>query len=137
MAQPARSRRSVLGSLILSLLGGAGLWRFLTPRRARSRGVAIAVPVQDVPRHGALVLPHRHTAVVRAADTLLALDLTCPHLGCTVRATEQGFACPCHGSRFGGDGRVLQGPAARALRRRPLEAGGQTVLVSCEDGEES
>jgi Rieske Fe-S protein len=47
------------------------------------------------------------------------VSLTCTHLGCTVRwnAAETSWDCPCHGSRFGHDGTVLQGPAVRDLRR--------------------
>jgi Rieske Fe-S protein len=59
-------------------------------------------------------------AIVRDGGALMALDLTCTHLGCTVRATEQGFSCPCHGSRFGRRGEVLKGPAPRPLGRLAL-----------------
>ena len=39
----------------------------------------------------------------------------CPHLGCALRwnAAEHSWDCPCHGSRFGRDGGVLEGPAQR------------------------
>jgi Rieske Fe-S protein len=123
MAEPARSRRSTVQALIASLLGAAGLWRFLTPRAgvgASARG-ALSVSEADVPAEGALALPQHRVAVVRAGSGFLALDLTCTHLGCTVRATEQGFSCPCHGSRFGRGGDVLKGPAPRALARLGLE----------------
>lgn len=123
MAEPARSRRSAVRALIASLLGGAALWRYLTPRGgagAAGRGV-VSVPEADVPAEGALVLPQHRLAVVRERGALLAVDLTCTHLGCTVRATEQGFSCPCHGSRFGRGGDVLSGPAPRALKRLGLE----------------
>jgi Rieske Fe-S protein len=75
----------------------------------------------DVPAEGALALPEHRVAVVRQGAGLLALDLTCTHLGCTVRATERGFSCPCHGSRFGRAGDLLKGPAPRALRRLAVE----------------
>ena len=123
MAEPARSRRATVRALIVSLLGAAGLWRFLTPRAgagASARGT-VPVPEADVPAEGALVLPQHRVAVVREGGNFLALDLTCTHLGCTVKATEQGFSCPCHGSRFGRSGDVLKGPAPRALGRLGLE----------------
>lgn len=134
MAKPARSRRSALEALILSVLGGLGLWRFLTPRGIRARRAAIAVPVADVPGEGALVLPRQRCAVVRTGDAILALDLTCPHLGCTVKATAQGFACPCHGSRFNRGGAVLDGPAARAMKRLEVEEGEGILSISREEG---
>ena len=131
MADAPRSRRSALQALILSLLGGAALWRFLTPRAgagASARG-AVALPEADVPPEGALVLPQQRVAVVREGGDFLAFDLTCTHLGCTVKATDQGFSCPCHGSRFGRDGEVLKGPAPRALRRLGVERGNGIIRV--------
>ena len=38
----------------------------------------------------------------------------CPHMGCALRwnGAEQSWDCPCHGSRFGADGVLLDNPAA-------------------------
>ena len=132
MAEAPRSRRSTLRALILSLLGGAALWRFLTPRAgAKGSGPrAVSVPETEVPAEGALVLPQHRVAIVRGGDDFLALDLTCTHLGCTVKATEQGFACPCHGSRFGTGGDVRKGPAPRPLRRLRLDRRDGIIRVS-------
>ena len=45
-----------------------------------------------------------------------AISSTCTHLGCVVAQVEgEGFACPCHGSRFSTDGSVVGGPAPAAL----------------------
>lgn len=46
---------------------------------------------------------------------LHAMSLTCTHLGCAVNFDRRGFHCPCHGSRYRIDGRVLKGPAPRPL----------------------
>jgi glycine/D-amino acid oxidase-like deaminating enzyme/nitrite reductase/ring-hydroxylating ferredoxin subunit len=54
------------------------------------------------------------------AGAVHAVSLRCTHLGCLLRfnAAERSWDCPCHGSRFGVDGRVLEGPATQPLDRR-------------------
>jgi len=132
MAEAPRSRRRTIGALIASALGGTLAWRFLTPRRGGERAGrdAFEVPLADVPAEGALVLPSRRCAIVRRGDAVTAFDLTCTHLGCTVKGTPEGFACPCHGSRFAPDGAVVRGPATRPLARLAVEARGGTLKVS-------
>ena len=131
MAEPARTRRSTIQTLTLLLLGAAGLWRFLTPRAERSSWRALAsVPEAEVPSEGVLVLPEDRLAIVREGSDLFAVALACTHLGCAVKATPQGFSCPCHGSRFGSRGEVLAGPAVRPLRRLRLERGDGMIRVS-------
>jgi cytochrome b6-f complex iron-sulfur subunit len=46
-----------------------------------------------------------------------AINPTCTHLGCTVawKADQNQFVCPCHGSRYDNQGRVVHGPAKRSL----------------------
>ncbi|BAY14641.1 Rieske [2Fe-2S] domain-containing protein [Nostoc sp. HK-01] len=41
----------------------------------------------------------------------------CTHLGCTVEWNQQKnhFICPCHGSQYDSQGRVVHGPAVRSL----------------------
>ena len=62
------------------------------------------------------------TAVYAAASgELRAVSAVCTHLGCTVEFNpdEATWDCPCHGSRFATDGKVIQGPAAVNLERKP------------------
>jgi cytochrome b6-f complex iron-sulfur subunit len=45
------------------------------------------------------------------------IRLVCTHLGCTVnwQAAQNRFVCPCHGSQYDNQGRVVKGPAKRSL----------------------
>ena len=45
----------------------------------------------------------------------------CPHLGCALKwnAGEHSWDCPCHGSRFGEDGKLRNGPATDDMKRPP------------------
>ncbi len=56
--------------------------------------------------------------IVKKADgSVTAYSPNCPHLGCGYRwiAAHQRFECPCHGSVFDINGKVLSGPAPRPL----------------------
>ncbi len=57
--------------------------------------------------------------VVTDAPTIAeyAISSVCTHLGCTVawNAEQKQFLCPCHGSRYDPQGRVVHGPARRNL----------------------
>jgi Rieske Fe-S protein len=50
---------------------------------------------------------------------IVAFTPQCPHLGCAYSYDERNkeFLCPCHTSTFALDGKVLTGPAPRALDR--------------------
>ena len=43
----------------------------------------------------------------------------CPHMGCALKwnPREHSWDCPCHGSRFRRDGKLLDGPATGNLRK--------------------
>lgn len=111
--------------------------RHLVVDRAAAPGGERAVP-EIAPGSGAVVRDGRALcAVHRAADgTLSSVSARCTHLGCLVHfeEAEQAWACPCHGSRFGVDGRVLNGPAVRPLRPRPVP--GEAADGERPDGEE-
>ncbi|WP_046494195.1 FAD-dependent oxidoreductase [Streptomyces odonnellii] len=73
------------------------------------------------PGTGAVVRVNgRRRAVYRDADGVVqAVSARCTHLGCLVafNDAETVWECPCHGSRFGVDGSVRQGPAVRPLEK--------------------
>lgn len=100
------------------LLGSGGLlYRYLTPRALRPRRLLLRAALTDVPPNGALVFREERLALLRDAGGVYALSLVCTHLGCTVTVAAQELACPCHGSRFDRQGKVLNGPADRPLQR--------------------
>ena len=45
------------------------------------------------------------------------VDTTCTHMGCELswNSAELSWDCPCHGSRFTYDGKVMEGPAQKPL----------------------
>jgi glycine/D-amino acid oxidase-like deaminating enzyme/nitrite reductase/ring-hydroxylating ferredoxin subunit len=89
--------------------------------RARTRRVDSLAPGEGgVVRHDGRVIG----AYRDGAGAVHGVSLSCTHLGCTVRwnAAETTWDCPCHGSRFGHDGTVLQGPAVQDLRRFDVTA---------------
>jgi Rieske Fe-S protein len=62
-------------------------------------------------------------AVFRDDDgELHALSPVCTHMGCLVEfnGAERTWDCPCHGSRFDTDGKVLHGPAKRNLNVKAI-----------------
>ena len=94
----------------------AATFRFLVPNvlYEPSRRFDIGAPA-EFPSGSATFLPDRHLYVFNSADGFFAISSLCTHLGCNVKHIGQGFECPCHGSRFDENGRVVQGPAPRPL----------------------
>lgn len=52
-------------------------------------------------------------------NELLTLSPVCTHLGCIVgwNNTEKSWDCPCHGSRYTKEGKVINGPAKKNLQQ--------------------
>jgi Rieske Fe-S protein len=90
--------------------------RFLGDRFTRLRaGTAETLGAGEA---GIVDHEHRRLACYRDHDrSIHAVSPTCTHLGCevTFNTAERTWDCPCHGSRFDVDGRVLEGPALKDL----------------------
>jgi nitrite reductase/ring-hydroxylating ferredoxin subunit len=72
------------------------------------------------------------------SGSLHAIRPICTHLGCHVKwnDAENTWDCPCHGSRFGIDGRVLTGPATEALEEITIAQPGSEEPEPLEDVDE-
>jgi cytochrome b6-f complex iron-sulfur subunit len=115
------NRRRFLGraALISAAAAGvtalaAGLRSIIPPLGRRDRRVVIG-RLYDFPLNTFTLLAEHKIFIWRDHEGVRALSAACTHLGCIVKYAEEGFLCPCHGSRFDGEGRVLSGPAPKAL----------------------
>lgn len=60
-----------------------------------------------------------------------AVTAHCTHKACVVGWNAAGgeWHCPCHGSRFAADGKVIGGPAERPLQAAPVHFDGDSLVV--------
>lgn len=74
-----------------------------------------------------------HYIVINRNKKTTVLSARCTHLGCIINKVEQDkFLCPCHGSEYSFDGKVLKGPAYRDLETIPArisEDGSQIEIL--------
>jgi Rieske Fe-S protein len=99
---------------------------------------AVRLPIRNFPqlaRRGGFLKIHPEGAAtplyVLALDNggYAALSPICTHRGCTVNIEGAQLPCPCHGSVFDREGRVLRGPAERPLKRFPATATPEGELI--------
>jgi len=135
------------GAAGLATQGAASL-RSLVPNVSYDAPTTVKLGMPMEFPDGLRFLPDERLFVFRQGNVFHAISAVCTHLGCTVRAealsqpeekTLEGaslrlthrFLCPCHGSRYEGDGGNLSGPAPRPLTWYHLEVApddGQLVV---------
>jgi thiosulfate dehydrogenase [quinone] large subunit len=135
------TRRALIGGGVAvvggAILAGASLGR-RSPGGAPggsilpSGGPSALTSTSDVPVGGGVEVIAQGEPVwvlqLQSGD-FTALDGRCPHQGCTVGfiSASVGFACPCHGSRFDAQGKLLDGPAPHGLTPIPVRVQDGTV----------
>lgn len=111
------------------LLGLGGLIRFLSYSSQPAAPTEFVLGLaSDYVAGARTVLPDVPALLVHGENGFTALSLVCTHLGCTVESKPEGFACPCHGSRFDLQGSVVRGPASKALRSLRVDLGSDEKL---------
>jgi len=58
-----------------------------------------------------------------------ALLMLCTHKNCDVKPTGSFLTCPCHGSEFDNDGKVLKGPATANLTAYQTQIKETTIII--------
>lgn len=105
------------GAVVLTALSVfAGIFRMSKPtvRYEESTRFKIGKP-ENFPVGTVKKLDERGIFIFSGDDGLHAISSVCTHLGCIVNVTDWGFQCPCHGSRYNANGKVIGGPAPRNL----------------------
>lgn len=133
-------RRDFLGLAALGATAAAllfslfGMLRLPKAAVLSSPSKRFSVTLPDVLADGEAFVPEgRSVAVFRDAEGVFAISTICTHLGCVVKANADGFECPCHGSRFAGDGAVTKGPAPAPLPWLKVTADGSTLQIDQEE----
>jgi len=129
-------RRDALGlsalwaSASALLFGILGMMRLPKAAVLASPSKKFRVSLPETLASGEAFVPAgRPVAVFRDDEGVYAISNICTHLGCIVKSTPEGFACPCHGSRFAPDGSVTKGPAPRPLAWLKVSASGNQWIV--------
>lgn len=153
------TRRSFLarlgiGATLLAIAGQAyAFLRSLVPNVLYEQPQRFKVGTADQFGEGAKFLEDKKVFIFREGNTFYAISAICTHLGCTVsmqrlnqpkkvqirgREVEETaeFHCPCHGSKYHGDGTNFAGPAPRPLAYHRIEVSpddGQLIVDVSED----
>jgi menaquinol-cytochrome c reductase iron-sulfur subunit len=77
---------------------------------------------------------HDVWTIKHSPERITVFSPICPHLGCEYNWDPKTghFECPCHGSVFALDGKVLAGPAPRPLDRLPTKIKNEELYVEWE-----
>lgn len=121
---PSKSRRDFLGLAALwstlgaMAVGAFGALRLPMPAVFPESNPKVKIGLlDDFPPGSATYLSEQSLWVFHNdKGELYAISAVCTHLGCIVKRQEDGrFLCPCHGSAFAANGKVIMGPAPRPL----------------------
>jgi Rieske Fe-S protein len=59
-----------------------------------------------------------------------AISAMCTHMGCTVSLSKNFILCPCHGSTYNLEGKVLRGPAQKDLKNYKLKKNNGRIVIN-------
>ncbi len=123
-----------LGAIAISAVGSIALTaQFLSPNVLREPSLKFkAGSPEDYPPGSVTLHKEQQVFIVRANEGYFySLSAVCTHLGCIANwKSEEGIVtCPCHGSKFDREGKVITGPAPRSMPRFSITQDEQGNLI--------
>jgi cytochrome b6-f complex iron-sulfur subunit len=72
------------------------------------------------------------TGDAKKPESIVAVNTTCTHKGCTVKWNTESkqYVCPCHGAGFAASGQVAQAPASKPLPTYAVKVENGKILVN-------
>jgi len=106
-----------IGMVVLSALSVfAGLFRMSKPNVRFEEATKFKIgKAENFPVGTVKKLDDKGVFIFSTDEGLHAISSVCTHLGCIVAISDTGFQCPCHGSKYDENGKVIGGPAPRNL----------------------
>lgn len=148
-------KRDLMNKILLTSLGGScgplllGYLQFFSPKISKNNKNGVVAKDKygnDVTVEWTKVHPYPERDLVEGlkgdAHYLIttpkgelehfALNAVCTHLGCVVpwNPTENKFMCPCHGSQYNNEGKVVRGPAPRSLALAEVSTQDNKIILS-------
>lgn len=121
-----------LSSMTLFMVGSGGatlVYAFPRFKEGEFGGKFVVGKVEDFEDGSVATIRAGKFFLARQGSEFKALYQVCTHLGCLVRQTQDGYACPCHGSKFSKDGELIASPAPRDLDEFAVEIVDGNVIV--------
>ena len=103
------------------LLGLGGLFRYFNYYPPEAPVEFDLGDIANFPVSSRTVRSDIPAVIINKDGEIVAQSLVCTHLGCTLAESSAGFECPCHGSRFDENGKMLAGPAQKPLKNLRVE----------------
>ena len=116
---------------LASVIPLAGIW-YSTSKRSELREKLtskITIPANlpsGISFFGAVI-------VSKNEQQIKVLSAKCTHLGCIINKTEDNILiCPCHGSQYNLEGKVIKGPANKSLMSLPFKINSKTGEITVD-----